>query len=110
MCWGVTLDLMLACPLLREHVSTGKVSVGINHEMSDFRNKKKKNLDLVLCRSTESGTFGGSKSGRQAARTFAELAPIYGIALTDHERGSKPEPPKIPSADQRGLSRARSMG
>lgn len=25
-------------------------------------------------------------------------------------RGSKPEPPKIPSADQRGLSRARSMG
>ena len=86
MCWGVTLDLMLACPLLREHVSTGKVSVGINHEMSDFRNKKKKNLDLVLCRSTESGTFGGSKSGRQAARTFAELAPIYGIALTDHER------------------------
>ena len=24
--------------------------------------------------------------------------------------GSKPEPPKIPSADQRGLSRARSMG
>lgn len=86
MCWGVTLDLMLACPLLREHVSTGKVSVGINHEMSDFRNKKKKNLDLVLCRSTESGTFGGSKSGKQAARTFAELAPIYGIALTDHER------------------------
>ncbi|MDO5965032.1 hypothetical protein POW24_32300, partial [Pseudomonas aeruginosa] len=27
-----------------------------------------------------------------------------------HLRGSKPEPPKIPSADQRGLSRARSMG
>lgn len=26
------------------------------------------------------------------------------------KRGSKPEPPKIPSADQRGLSRARSMG
>ena len=26
------------------------------------------------------------------------------------EWGSKPEPPKIPSADQRGLSRARSMG
>lgn len=26
------------------------------------------------------------------------------------DRGSKPEPPKIPSADQRGLSRARSMG
>ena len=28
----------------------------------------------------------------------------------DATRGSKPEPPKIPSADQRGLSRARSMG
>ncbi len=86
MCWGVTLDLMLACPLLREHVAAGKVAVGINHEMSDFRNKKKKNLDLVLCRSTEGGTFGGSKSGRQAARNFAELAPIYGIALTVAEQ------------------------
>ena len=85
MCWGVTLDLMLACPLLREHVSAGKVSLGINHEMSDFRNKKKKNLDLVLCRSTESGPFGSSKSGKKTARTFAELAPIYGIALTSVE-------------------------
>ena len=31
-------------------------------------------------------------------------------ALSFVGRGSKPEPPKIPSADQRGLSRARSMG
>ena len=31
-------------------------------------------------------------------------------AVRVRERGSKPEPPKIPSADQRGLSRARSMG
>ena len=32
-----------------------------------------------------------------------------GYGLFD-DGGSKPEPPKIPSADQRGLSRARSMG
>jgi hypothetical protein len=35
------------------------------------------------------------------ARYLADYAPTW---------GSKPEPPKIPSADQRGLSRARSMG
>ena len=39
----------------------------------------------------------------------------HGVAFAQAERsfairGSKPEPPKIPSADQRGLSRARSMG
>ena len=32
------------------------------------------------------------------------------LAFEVQDRGSKPEPPKIPSADQRGLSRARSMG
>ena len=43
-----------------------------------------------------------SGHGRRSACTWsAAVAPL---------RGSKPEPPKIPSADQRGLSRARSMG
>ena len=95
MCWGVTLDLMLACPLLREHVSAMKVSLGINHEMSDFRNKKKKNLDLVLCRSTEGGTFGASKTGKKKARNFAELAPIYGIALTASEQSMLDSLPEL---------------
>lgn len=37
-------------------------------------------------------------------------APQTIAAVSAALRGSKPEPPKIPSADQRGLSRARSMG
>lgn len=48
-CWAVLFDLLRACPLLREHVAAGKVSFGINHEMRDFKQDRKKNLDLVLC-------------------------------------------------------------
>ena len=39
-----------------------------------------------------------------------DLKYVYQTVLPGPGWGSKPEPPKIPSADQRGLSRARSMG
>lgn len=84
-CWGLTFDLLASCPLLRQHVAEGKVKVGINHEMRDFRNNKKKNLDLVLCRATTSGTTGGSKSGSKGATSFSQLAESYGIDLSPAE-------------------------
>lgn len=42
-------DLMLNCPLLRQHAGEGRVGFGINHELRDFRVNRKKNLDLVVC-------------------------------------------------------------
>lgn len=48
-CWGIVFDLLLQSGQLRDHVQTGAVSFGINHEMRDFQNDRKKNLDLVLC-------------------------------------------------------------
>ena len=44
-----------------------------------------------------------------AGQASPMIAERFTTAIVDYW-GSKPEPPKIPSADQRGLSRARSMG
>src|SRR3954471_10049360 len=49
-CWGILFDLMQHSRLLREHIASGRVIFGINHEMRDFRTGRKKNLDLVLAR------------------------------------------------------------
>lgn len=76
-CWLVMLDLLLACPLLRKHVDEKKVFFGINHEMRDFQQGRKKDLDLVLCTSSE---FNGGTSV-----TFASKARDYGIELEADE-------------------------
>lgn len=97
--WGATLDLLLSCPLLRKHIQEAKVGLGINHEMSDYRNHKKKNLDLVLCRYTTQGSAGSSKSGKKAAINFAELVDSYDIALTPAERDILAGLPSLPIAN-----------
>lgn len=84
-CWGLTFDLLRCCPLLREHVKLGKVALGINHELRDFRNNKKKNLDLVVCRASERAAAGGSRTGARGAETFAGLVDPYGIKLSGNE-------------------------
>lgn len=77
-CWALLFDLMEHCPLLQQHVSTGKVGFGINHEMRDFRNNRSKYLDLVVC---TPGTSDG-----KTVPTFAQLADKYAILLTDAEK------------------------
>jgi hypothetical protein len=72
-CWGIVFDLLTSCPLLREHVETGKVGFGINHEMRDFRMNRKKDLDLVIC------TLNGAVD--EEAESFTDLVARYGIAL-----------------------------
>src|SRR5689334_14531733 len=61
-CWGIVFDLLKACPLLRRHVESGRVHFGINHEMRDFVNDRKKNLDLVLCTASSSTNIGADKT------------------------------------------------
>lgn len=74
-CWGVILDLLATTPLLRRHVAAGVVCFGINHEMRDFVNDRKKNLDLVLC----------TPGGPVTSETLASAAAGYDIKLTDEE-------------------------
>jgi hypothetical protein len=48
-CWGILFDLLQSCPDLAAQAREGSVAFGINHEMKDFRQNRKKNLDLVVC-------------------------------------------------------------
>lgn len=94
-CWGAMLDLMLHCPLLLNHAASGKVCLGINHELRDFRNNKRKNLDLVLCRAQEGGVAGGSKAGAGSAANFAALVEGYRIKLSPAERNALARLPEL---------------
>ncbi len=77
-CWGIVFDLLHLNPLLRRHVEAGTVHFGINHEMRDFVNDRKKNLDLVLC-TPSSGSPKGS------VNSLSEMASEYGIQLSERE-------------------------
>src|SRR5476649_547436 len=77
-CWGVLFDLMLACPLLRNHASHGTVAFGINHEMTDFVSGRRKNLDLVIC------TPRSDPKARKEVK-FGDLIEKYDIELAGPE-------------------------
>ncbi|HWA86901.1 MAG TPA: hypothetical protein VG710_11805 [Opitutus sp.] len=73
-CWAILFDLLRTCPLLRQHVEKDKVAFGVNHQMRDFKQNKKKNLDLVL---------SGHRDESEA--TFVDFASKWGVVLDDRE-------------------------
>lgn len=73
-CWAVMFDLLGACPRLREHIAAGKVAFGINHELRDFKQNRKKNLDLVL-----------STQHDETLMTFADYGRGCGVVLEGPE-------------------------
>jgi hypothetical protein len=90
-CWGIAFDLLTASSRLREHASSGKVVLGVNHKMTDFATGRKKRLDLVIARPEVS-----LKPGR---KSFKKLANQYEILLTDEESRQLDELPDIPVAE-----------
>jgi hypothetical protein len=78
-CWAIAFDLIQHCQLLREHLATGKVVLGINHTMRDFQTQRKKDLDLVIARPTDD--VAASRS-----RTFGQLGEHFGVVLSRQER------------------------
>ncbi len=77
-CWAIVFDLLRTSKLFRDHVAAGRVGFGINHEMRDFRNDRKKDLDLVISiPSTHSAP---------PKRTLATLADHYQVDLSAAER------------------------
>jgi hypothetical protein len=101
-CWAILFDLLQACPLLKQHIKDGAVAFGINHVMVNFRNNKKKALDLVVCRPGEE--VGALKAtGRHSpkrktstARSFYQMVDSYGIELTNGERQTLMSLPDVP--------------
>jgi hypothetical protein len=76
-CWGIAFDLLRASALLKRHAELGKVAFGINVEMSDFKNDRKKDLDLVIFQPA---------TGSITKRKFDDLVQHYQIALSEGER------------------------
>ncbi len=71
----MAFELMQRCDLLRAHLASGKVALGVNHTLRDFQTQRKKDLDLVIA----------EPSGEQAptkSRSFQELGEDYGVVLT----------------------------
>jgi hypothetical protein len=80
--WGLIFDLMQACPTLCRHIADGRVVFGINHEMRDFVQDRKKNLDLVIC------TPAPSALPQRSQSAFSHLVEDYGISLAPEEQDS----------------------
>lgn len=77
-CWGVLLDLMLTCPLLRSHAASDRIGFGINHEMTDFVTGRRKNLDRVVC-------LPRTDTKSRPALSFGDLTTQYEIDLRAKE-------------------------
>src|SRR5438105_8610001 len=73
-CWGVLFDLLQQSSTLRRHAAQGKIIFGLNHEIRDFKQDRKKDLDLVIARPDPSAKAASGE-------TFATLTKRYHVAL-----------------------------
>jgi hypothetical protein len=78
-CWVIAFELMQRCELLREHLASGKVVLGVNHTLRDFQTQRKKDLDLVIAEPTSEPT-------RRRTRSFVEMANGFGVVLSDEQQ------------------------
>lgn len=78
-CWAVCFDLLSQSALLQQHVRSGKVVFGVNHEMRDYSTGRKKNLDLVIARPA------GSTATRPP-RSLVDLAHDFHVVLDQDQR------------------------
>lgn len=90
-CWVIAFDLMLRSELLREHLASGKVVLGVNHTLRDFQTQRKKDLDLVIAQP-------GSGQLAKAGADFATKATDWGIALGPDDRAALASLPSAPIA------------
>jgi len=88
--WCVFFDHFLHSKLLRKHFQGEQIGFGINHEIHDFQNNRKKDLDMVIC--TPSGEF-------DSKRSFVQLYQDYGIALTYKELNALESLPAVERCD-----------
>lgn len=78
-CWAIAFDLLATSSLLRKHVSEGKVCIGVNHTMVDFKTSRRKDLDLVIAR--PAADVPPSKK----FPTLLDVGRSIGVILTEEE-------------------------
>lgn len=88
-CWAVFFDLLLRRGALSRQVADGKVAFGINHRMRDFQHDREKDLDLVVCRRSESRAQGDITD-------FAQMVAAHDIVLSSAQRELLAALPTIP--------------
>jgi hypothetical protein len=81
-CWAIAFDLLTTSSLLREHVATRKVCIGVNHTMVDFKTNRKKDLDLVIARPAVD--YPVAKN----VVTLADIGESIGVMLTDEQKAA----------------------
>ena len=64
---------MCTSALLRDHVRSGKVTIGVNHTMLDFRQRRKKDLDLVIARPADQSETRSMTLRDMATKIAVEL-------------------------------------
>lgn len=89
-CWGIAFDMLAHSSLMQRHARAGKIVVGVNHSMRDFKNNREKVLDLVIARPDQSRTG--------AMGTFQGLVGALGIPLTPAEDAALQNLPDMPIA------------
>ena len=97
-CWAIMFDLLLNCPLLRDHVAQGKVGFGLNHEMRDFQSNKEKCLDLVICtpNAAVKPPRKRSKILGRSVETFQDVAADLELNLDPAETADLAKLPTLP--------------
>lgn len=85
--WGVAFDLLRTSSLMQAHAESGKVILGVNHEMRDYGTGRKKDLDLVVARP------GGDMPA--SGPSFKSLAAQYEIVLTAQEQAALVDLPDL---------------
>jgi hypothetical protein len=81
-CWAIAFDLLTTSSLLRQHVADGKVCIGVNHTMVDFKTSRKKDLDLVIAKPA-----ADYKVATHTV-TLAEIGESIGVVLTPEEQAA----------------------
>jgi ribosomal protein L30E len=93
-CWAIAFDLLATSSLLRQHVTAGKVCIGVNHTMVDFKTSRKKDLDLVIARPA------ADARPEEKVVTLADLGESIGVVLTEAEQA---EFAALPSVGRRSV-------
>lgn len=88
-CWAIAFDLLATSSLLREHATEGKVCIGVNHTMVDFKTSRKKDLDLVIARPAADGAMD------KRTVTLSHIGESIGVVLTESERSEFAALPRI---------------
>jgi hypothetical protein len=89
-CWCLLFDLLCHCALLRDHAAKGLVGYGLNHEMRDFATRRKKNLDLVVCRPRTARVVRAAP-----APTFDDQRVELGLVMSGEARAALQELPRL---------------